>query len=416
MKTLLAGSTRAFRSFSRENIKMTKRLYYEDSYLKEFSGAVLECRQTENGPAVVLDQTVFYPESGGQPYDTGVLNNARVLKVLENDTGTILHILDREIHVGPVTGRIDWARRFDHMQQHTGQHILSQAFLAVAGAQTLSFHMGAEISTIDIELSQPLPEKMEEAQALATEIVFQNRPVHILVTDQAGLSSLGVRKESRREGEIRVIEVDGFDRSACGGTHVRNTGEIGIVFVSSFERYKGGARVDFAAGARAMQLLQKDHELIKRLARVYSSAPEKMVEVSEKLLQERAALNRENQLLQVKILEAEAAELIRGALKTGNCCLIDKTFTGRNLENVKILAQKLTEHPGVVAVLGLSDACQIVVARSKDLQGNCGDLIKKTVSELGGKGGGRPELAQAGGFSGDCLDLWMKALAQYFCS
>lgn len=397
-------------------MKMTKRLYYEDSYLKEFDCAVLECRQTESGPAVALDQTAFYPESGGQPCDTGSLNNAHVLNVLENDTGTILHILDREIAAGPAIGRVDWARRFDHMQQHTGQHILSQSFLAVAKAQTLSFHMGAEISTIDIALSQPLPAQMEEAQALATQIVFQNRPVHILVTDRAGLSSLGVRKESQREGEIRVIEVDGFDRSPCGGTHVRNTGEIGVIFVSNFERYKGGTRVEFAAGARAMKLLQKDHDLIRQLARIHSSVPEKIVEVSEKLLQERAALNRENQLLQEKMLETESAELIRGALKTGSCCLIDKTFSGRSLENIKMLAQKLTANPGVVAVLGLSDTCQVVVARSKDLQGNCGDLVKKTVSELGGKGGGRPELAQAGGFSVDCLDLWMKALAQFFSS
>jgi alanyl-tRNA synthetase len=393
---------------------MTKRLYYADSYLKEFTGMVLERREVERKPAVILDQTVFYPESGGQPQDTGMLNDAHVLNVLEDDAGAILHVLDREIPAGAVTGRIDWARRFDHMQQHTGQHILSQAFLSAAQAQTLSFHMGAEISTIDIDLAQPLPAQMEEAQILATSVVFQNRAVHILATDRDSLSSLGVRKESQREGEIRVIDVEGFDRSPCGGTHVRSAGEIGIIFVSNFERYKGGTRVEFAAGGRALKLLHKDHELLKQLARIHSAAPEKLVEIAEKLLQERTLLTRENDLLQDSLVEMEAAELLQSAPKTERGCMVCRTYTGRKLENVKVLAQKLTAHPGVVAILGIAEASQIVLARSKDLQGNCGDAIKKVAAELGGKGGGRPELAQAGGFPADCLAPWMKALRQYF--
>jgi alanyl-tRNA synthetase len=393
---------------------MTKRLYYASSYLKEFSGIVLECRQIEKMPAVILDQTAFYPESGGQPHDTGTLNDAHVLKAYEDHAGAIIHILDREIPPGAVAGRIDWARRFDHMQQHTGQHILSQTFIAVAQAQTLSFHMGAEMSTIDIDLAQPSPAKMEEAQMLATEVVFQNRAVHVLAIDRDSLNSIG--KESRRDGEIRIIDVDGFDRSPCGGTHVRNTGEIGIIFVSNFERYKGGTRVEFAAGGRALKLLMKDHGLLSQLARIQSAIPEKLVEIAEKFSRERTAMSRENELLQEKLLEIEAKELLQSASRTERGCEICRTFSGRRLENVKLLAQKLTGNPGVVAILGITDTCQIVVARSKDLQGNCGDAIMKTASALGGKGGGRPELAQAGGFPADCLDSWMRALTQYFQS
>jgi alanyl-tRNA synthetase len=395
---------------------MSKRLYFTDSYLREFSGTVLECRLFEKSPAVILDQTAFYPESGGQPHDTGMLNGAHVLKVLDDESGGILHVLDREIPSGDVRGKIDWGRRFDHMQQHTGQHILSQAFIATAKAQTLSFHMGGEMSTIDINLAQPSTGQMEEAQALATEVVFQNRAVHILATDRDNLSSLGVRKESQREGEIRVIDIEGFDRSACGGTHVRNTGEIGVIFVSNFERYKGGTRVEFAAGGRALRLLRKDHELLRQLARMYSAAPEKLAEITEKLLQERTGLARENELLQDKLLEMEAAELLQSAEQTGNRSIVCRTFSGRKLDSVKVLAQKLTGNPGVAAILGIADACQIVLARSKDLQVNCGDAIKKIAAELGGKGGGRPELAQAGGFPAESMDLWMKALAQYFQS
>jgi alanyl-tRNA synthetase len=274
--------------------------------------------------------------------------------------------------------------------------------------------MGTDTSTIDIDLAGPLPAQMEEAQTLATNVVFQNRAVHILATDRDSLSSLGVRKESQREGEIRVIDVEGFDRSPCGGTHVQSTGEIGAIFVSNFERYKGGTRVEFAAGGRVLKLLQKEHELLRRLARIHSAAPDTLVEITEKCLQERTALTRENDLLESRLLEMEAADLLQSAPKTERGCLVYRTFSGRKLENVKVLAQNLTGNPNVVAILGIADACQIVLARSKDLQGNCGDAIKRVAAEWGGKGGGRPELAQAGGFPADCLDNWMKALAQYF--
>ncbi len=393
---------------------MTKRLYYTDSYLKEFSGMVLELRSIDNNPAVILDQTAFYPESGGQPADSGMLQDARVVNVLEDDTGAILHILDREIAVGPVMGRIDWPRRFDHMQQHTGQHILSQAFLHEAKAPTLSFHMGAESSTIDIELAQPTSSHMEEAQTLATRVVFENRPVHILATDREGLGALGVRKDSQRDGEIRVIDIESCDRSPCGGTHVRNTGEIGLIFVLGFERYKGGTRVEFAAGGRALKVLQADHELLKTLARFHSVTPESLPALAEKLTQERISLNRENELLRDKLLEMEAGELIQAAIKTEQGLLVSKTYSDRKLDSVKSLAQKLTANAGVIAVLGIADACQIVVGRSKDLQGNCGEAIKKVAAELGGKGGGRPELAQAGGFAPGAFDAWMAALGKYF--
>jgi alanyl-tRNA synthetase len=393
---------------------MTKHLYYTDSYLREFSGTVLEQRHVGKNPAVILDQTAFYPTSGGQPHDTGLLGDAHVIDVLEDDAGEILHILDREAAVGQVYGRIDWARRFDHMQQHTGQHILSQAFLALANAQTLSFHLGPETSTIDIELAQPSRSRMEEAQALATSIVFDDRVVHILTTDRNSIGSLGVRKESRREGEIRVIDIEGFDRSACGGTHVRRSGEIGVIFVLDFERYKGGTRVEFVAGNRALKTFHRDHALLKELGQIHSAAPESLPRVAEKLLQDRMALARENGHLQDQLLEMEAGELYQNATKTKYTSVVRKIYYSRSLETIKVLAQKLTVRPDVLAILAAGDACQIVVARSKNLPGNCSDAIKKIAAELGGRGGGRPELAQAGGFPENSLDLWLQALEKYF--
>jgi alanyl-tRNA synthetase len=393
---------------------MTKRLYYDDSYLKEFSSVVMGRREAEKSPAVVLNETAFYPESGGQPCDTGSLGPARVIKVVEEDDGSILHILDREIPTGPIPGAIDWARRFDHMQQHTGQHILSQAFIAAAQARTLSFHMGQESSTIDIELAQPATALMAEAQELATGIIFENRPVRILTADRESLATLGVRKESEREGEIRVVDVDGFDRSPCGGTHVRNTGEIGLIFISGFERYKGGTRVEFVAGGRALKTLHKDHELLKGLSRIFSATPDSIPETAEKLLQERMTLSKDNGFLRDQLLDLEAGEMLATAAKTGYASTVRKIYNGRTLENVKTLAQKLTARPGTLAILAIADACQIVVARSKDLPGSCNDAVKKAISGFGGKGGGRPDLAQAGGFSPEGLNSWMQTVEEYF--
>jgi alanyl-tRNA synthetase len=393
---------------------MTKRLYYTDSYLREFSATVLHHLQIDKNPAVILDQTAFYPESGGQLCDTGFLGEAQILKVMENDAGDVLHILEREIPVGQVIGRIDWDRRFDHMQQHTAQHILSQAFLAVAQAQTLSFHMGQESSTIDVDMAQPSATLIEEAQTCASSIVFENRPVHILTADRESLTSLGVRKESNRKGEIRIVDVEGFDRSACGGTHVRSTGEIGLIFVTGFERYKGGTRVEFVGGGRALKALRKDHELLKRISRIYSAAPDNIPEIAEKTLQERMALAKENENLRDQLLDMEAEKLLGSSARNRYASTIRAIYTGRNLETLKVLARKLTARPGTLAILALSDTCQIVVARSSDLPGNCNDAVKRAAAQLGGKGGGRPDLAQAGGFGTDSLDSWLQALESYF--
>jgi len=393
---------------------MTERLYYTDSYLTEFSGTLLQQRRLEKGFGVVLDRTLFYPTSGGQPHDTGWLQNARVLDVFEEDAGAILHVLDREIGTGHVSGKIDWSRRFDHMQQHTGQHILSQAFLAVAQARTLSFHMGSETSTIDVDLDLPTPAQMEEARRLAAKVVFDDRAVRILTTDRDTIGSLGVRKESRREGEIRVIDIEGFDRTPCGGTHVGRTGEVGMIFVLGLERYKGGTRIEFVAGHRALKTFYRDHALLKRLGSLHSAAPENLPAMTEKLLQERMTLSREIECLQNRLLEMEAADLLQKAVKTEYASVVRKTYVGRSLETIKALAQKLTAHPGVLALLGTADTCQLVAARSPNLQGNCGDAIKQAAAELGGKGGGRPEFAQAGGFSADSLDSWLRAVEKYF--
>lgn len=396
---------------------MTERLYYEDSYRKEFHATLLDKRLEGGRILALLDRTAFYPTSGGQPCDTGTLAGVRVTAVEEDASGAVLHHLESELPAGPVEGRIDWERRFDHMQQHTGQHILSQAFLRLARAQTLSFHLGRDLSTIDLELKAAPPELIREVEDLAARIVFENRPVRILSVDRQDLQALGVRKESERQGLIRVIEIEGFDRSPCGGTHVGHTGEIGTIAVLGCERYKGGVRVEFVCGGRALKVFRKEHDILQQAARLLSSHPYDLPQLTEKLVAEKAALARENSCLQERILEMEAEELRRAADKIDEITLIRRIFSDRKVEDLKVLARKLILRRGVVAILALvGPPPQVVVARSEDVPGSCHQAVKEAIARLGGKGGGRPELAQAGGMEADALEAWMGVAEAYFAS
>ncbi|PYV42600.1 MAG: hypothetical protein DMG09_02230 [Acidobacteria bacterium] len=394
---------------------MTIRLYWEDPYLTQFNCTVVEVCLLDQQPVAVLDQTAFYPTSGGQPFDTGHLGTARVLNVEEDASGKIMHFLDAQLATGPASGRVDWVRRFDHMQQHTGQHILSQAFVQVAQAPTLSFHMGRETSTIDLNLSHPSEELMEQVEALAAGVVFEDRPVRVHNVRPEDLEALGVRKRSEREGTIRVIDVEGFDRSPCGGTHVRGSGEIGMIAILGYERYKGGTRVEFVCGGRALKTLRKDHDALKRLGKLYSASMYELPDLAEKFFQGRSDLVKQNARLQGEMLEFEARDLWREGVRLGGFVLVRATFSGRSLETVKLLAQKIVAQGEAVAILGLLEkTAQAVVARSTGIPGDCGAIVKDVTVKHGGKGGGRPDLAQAGGIPADNLEAWLTDVERHF--
>jgi len=394
---------------------MTLHLYYDDSYSEEFDGIVLETRRVKDGHIAILDQTLFYHNSGGQPCDKGYLGSAAVNNVEEDSDGIILHFADSSLETGPVSGRIDWPRRFDHMQQHTGQHILSQAFVQIARAPTVSFHLGLHTSTIDVELAAPSEAMMEEIEKAATQIVFDNRPIRILNTTRDEQENLGVRKPSERTGEIRVIEIEGFDRSPCGGTHVRQTGEIGIISILGHERYKGGARIEFVCGDRALQTLRKDHGLLGQLGNLYSAHTDELPRLADKFFRERSAMARENSQLRNRIIESEAQEILNRADKLEGIATVRRSYTDRTIEDIKMLAQKITAGPAVVAILAtVREDCQLVVARSQGVPGSCGEAVKGISGDLGGRGGGKPELAQAGGIPPSDLEGWFQTLEGYF--
>jgi alanyl-tRNA synthetase len=406
------------RSTGRRNnispLNMTKRLYYEDAYLREFSASVVAESSREGCPLITLDRTAFYPSSGGQPHDTGILGASRVLNVEEDSSGNIVHLLDQPLPVGPVRGSVDWERRFDHMQQHTGQHILSQAFIRVGNAATLAFHMGQEASTIDLDVLKPPQSLIDAAEQLANAVIFEDRPVNIRTAERDQLQALGIRKETDRGGSIRVIDVEGFDRSACGGTHVRRAGEVGMLFILGWENYKRGVRIEFVCGGRTLTALRHDHEIVRQLSRTCSAHAKELPRLMEKMIQDRSELARENARLQDRLLDVEAIELLRTADAGVGAQVVTRVYSDRPLEALKVLAQKLTSHPGILAILGLisQETAQVVVARSSSIRGNCGAAIKAVAAKMGGKGGGKPEQAQAGGIPGDRLPEWMQAVAE----
>src|ERR1700722_10610698 len=245
---------------------MTERLYYQDSFAHEFQATVQSCEPAANLWHVVLDRTAFYPTSGGQPHDLGTLAGIAVRDVVESEAGEVIHVTDQSIPAGPVACAIDWPRRFDHMQQHTAQHILSAAFIKTARFETVSFHLGREVSTIDLAAPALVPRQLQEAEQRANEIIFEDRVVHIRYGTAAEFQAQGIRKTVAREGILRAIDIENFDRQPCGGTHVGRSGQIGLLLLRKVEKQKQTWRVEFVAGYRDLAAARFDREVLAQAA------------------------------------------------------------------------------------------------------------------------------------------------------
>ena len=376
---------------------MTDRLYYNDPHCLEFDATVTAVESFEGKPAVRLDRTAFYPTSGGQPHDVGTLDTTRVVDVIDPD-GDVLHVVDGELAVGArVYGKVDWLRRFDHMQQHTGQHVLSAAFDRVAGARTESFHLGADYATIDLgrELT---PADIARAEDDANRIVWEDRPVKISFADAAEAARLPLRKESLREGTLRLIDVEGYDLSACGGTHVRRTGVIGIIAITGWERFKGGTRVGFVCGGRALRAHRKLRDITAASVRSLSVLPDELPSGIERLQAELKDARRSIKDQQLKLAEHEAASLAASASNGRVIAALD----GWDQAALKAIASAIAAKPGHAAALISRPApSAIVIARHPDAPVDAAAVLKQVVQKFGGKGGGRPELAQGGNLQGD---------------
>src|SRR5690242_11589838 len=324
----------------------TEKLYFTDSDLLEFPATVVAVETTAQAPRVILDRTAFYPTGGGQPFDTGLLDGVRVVDVIEDEAGVIHHVVDDASAFAAgqaVEGRVDRARRLDHLQQHSGQHILSRAFIETCGAETRSMHLGALTSTIDIELQSPTDDHMRAAEEVANAVIFENRPMNVHLVSEEEAARLPLRKEAAVEGIIRVIEVSGFDWSPCGGTHAKRTGQIGLIAIKGYERAKRMTRVEFVCGHRALDEYRAMSKTALAVAQLFSAERDATPELVARALQEiRSLKKRIRELLEVA-LAVEATEMLAAASDAGNFKLVRAAFDGRDLEEVRLLASKITQ-------------------------------------------------------------------------
>ena len=383
-------------------MKPTERKYFQDSSLLRFSATVVDVKPSERGDCVVLDQTAFYPAGGGQPNDTGSLGETRVVDVFEDDANIIYHLVQPAGSLEPgqnVTGLIDRGRRLDHLQQHSGQHLLSQAFVQTCGAETRSFHLGAQTSTIDIELQSPTDDLMRGAEDLANGIVFEDRPMRVHLVNEEEAALLPLRKESAVRGNIRVIEIENFDWSPCGGTHAARTGQIGLIAIRSYERVRKMTRVEFVCGGRALAEYRLAKDTAFAVARLFSSDREKSPELVAAAIQENKGLKRRIRDLLELAMSAEAAEMLAAAPAFQGFKIVQAVFAGRDLEELRMLASKIVQREPSVALMATKDSggARLVFARSASLTQNMNELLAEACDTLGGRGGGKPELAQGGG-------------------
>ncbi len=391
---------------------MTERLYYSDPALTEFDATVAGVEQLGNLPAVLLDRTAFYPTSGGQPHDTGSLNGIHVSEVVERDDGAILHVVEQAIAVGEaVHGVVDWARRFDHMQQHTGQHILSAAFDRLWHAKTVGFHLGAEVSSLDLDRELP-PQAIASAEEEANRIVWQDRPVSIRFVSSEEAAGLGLRKDPGRSGVLRVIGVEGFDLSACGGTHVARSGEVGIIVVSAWEKLRGGARLEFLCGGRAQRSYRLLRDSVAGCIRRLSVAPDELPAAIERAQEENKDLRKTIRAQQERLAGFEGLALAARAEAAGGRRVVVEALDGWDANGLKAMAVSIVSKPGFrVALFSTSQPVLAVVAGSSDASLDARAVLAALVGRFGGKGGGKPDLAQGGGLTGNLQEMLAAARA-----
>ena len=396
----------------------TERLYYQDSWLREFDARVTSVSAGEGGLSVVtLDRTAFYPTGGGQPSDTGALGAARVVECVEAEAGGVLHVVEGEPPAvgAEVRGRVDWPRRLDHLQQHTGQHLLSQAFVELYGAQTRSFRMLADASEVDVDLRDPSDERVERAVSRANEVIWEDRPVRVHQVTAGEAARLPLRKDSAREGELRIVEVEGFDFSPCGGTHARRTGEVGLVAARHWERAKGLVRVTFVAGGRALADYRRANRAARAAAAALSVGRDEAGEAAGRLLEELKQLQRRARALEEVAARAEARELFESAASApgGGPRVVARVVEGRDAEGLRRLALAVAAHPGAVALLGSRDesGARLVFARAADAAADMSELMRAACAALEGRGGGRADLAQGGGPRAERLPEVIEAAA-----
>jgi len=405
---------------------MTDRLYYHDSFLYDFDAEVREVHDSPR-PAIILDRSAFYPTSGGQIHDTGWLTSGsgklRITEVADAEDGRVVHYIEAErdfdkgsLQPGTrVHGQIDATRRRDHMQQHSGQHVLSAAFIRLFNIPTVSFHMADDYCSIDLDTPMLTKEQIESAERLANEIILENRPVNVSYVTREEASNLGLRKLPPTErDELRLIDIHDFDLTACGGTHVTQTGQIASILLRKTEKVRQGWRVEFVAGQRAVAAGRRDHSTLTETAALFSAHIYDVPTQARKALDEIKSLRKQREQSLEELAAAQAAALLAETAETNGRKLIVRTFSDRDLNFVKLLAQKLTRlsHNAVALLATTSPQPSLVFAQSAGQPFDMGALLKETMTKLGGRGGGSKDMAQGGIPNAVGINDVLKAIAE----
>ncbi|MCW5977230.1 MAG: hypothetical protein KIT09_04095 [Bryobacteraceae bacterium] len=388
---------------------MTRRLYYDDAYLRTFQARVVG--RASDGRDAWLDRTAFYPDSGGQPCDAGEIAGVAVTDVAD-EGDRIRHRLARPVDADEVECSIDWPRRFDHMQQHSGQHLLSAVLNDLFQAPTLSFHLGRDASTIEIGAASLSPEQLRAAEQRANEIVLENRAVRVAY-EEAG-EARDLRKPSERQGTLRIVSIDNLDRSACGGTHVRSTGEIGAILIRKLEKIRGNLRLEFLCGGRALRRAQSDYDALSQVARLFSAPFD---EVPALVAAQQARLAEADK--SAKRLSLELAQLRGRALyfdtfpgPEGVKRVVRRLAAGPIPADVRTEAQSFTAGERAWFAALFDDPPSLLLAVSADLGAHAGNLLKAALAQSGGRGGGNARIAQGSVPSRDALNAawtWLEA-------
>ena len=380
----------------------TRRLYYDNSFQDTFSAQVMSCESLseaeDGGPGprwgVILDQTLFYPTSGGQPNDLGKLDDANVLDVIEKND-TIVHVVDRPVIASRTEGCIHWPRRFDHMQQHTGQHLLSAVFQERFGLTTVSFHLGEALSTIDLHGPKPSPIILEGAARAANSVIFEDREITVRYGTAEAFAQQGVRKQVERKGVLRAIEIAGIDLQPCGGTHLRHTGQLGMILIRGCTKIRQDWRVEFVCGHRAESTARKDAVLLERVSAALKCAPQDLGVSVERMLRERESSAKRLKSLLPKVATADAATLLASASpRSDGLRVVAQVLEGVEPDYLQHLGSALAGTENVVAFLADGQSGAVVFAQNPKCARDMSALLKKVFEGFPGKGGGSKDFAR----------------------
>jgi alanyl-tRNA synthetase len=384
----------------------TKRLYYDDAFTREFTAQVLSCEpesaaasENPKGPPgalwrIKLDRTAFYPTSGGQPHDTGQLGDARVMDVLDEED-EIIHLVDKPNAIGAVQGIIDWSRRFDHMQQHTGQHVLSAVFHSRFALPTISFHLGSDICTIDVRGRDPTQEILDSAMSAANDVVYADREVSVTYGTAEELAAAGVRKTVERSGTLRAVEIEELELQPCGGTHVQRTGQIGMILVRGVSRIRQDWRVEFACGRRAERLAREDFARLRAVAQRLNCSPQEAVSAAERVAMERDAHFKSARASIQKLAERDArASLQDCPVSADGLRVVVKLFENDPPEYVQSFAREVAQAENTVALLVHRVSGQIFFSQHPIAKKDMNALLAEALKHVPGKGGGSRDSAR----------------------